>query len=195
MVDPRHNLLPETLDAYWMPFTSNRAFKGAPRMLVRARGMYYTDADGHQVLDATAGLWCVNAGHYREPINRAIREQLEELDFAHSFSAGHPGVFRYASRMVQHFPDPLNHVFFTNSGSEAVDTALKIALAYHRLRGEASRTRLIGREKAYHGMGFGGVSVGGLVNNREPFGALLPGVDHLRHTLDVERNAFSRGLP
>lgn len=190
-----HNLITEDLDSYWMPFTPNKAFKGQPRFIVKARGMHYFDSNNHKVIDGCAGLWCVNAGHYREEINEAIHEQLSKLDFAHSFNAGHPYAFNYASRLVTHFPDPLNHVFFTNSGSEAVDTALKIAIAYHKVRGEGSRQRLIGREKAYHGMGFGGVSVGGLVRNRSAFGSLLPGVDHIRHTLDTERNAFTRGLP
>ncbi len=190
-----HNLIPQDLDSYWMPFTPNRSFKESPRFIVRARGMYYTDSSGHEVLDGSAGLWCVNAGHYRPEINQAIADQLESLDFAHSFNAGHPHAFNYANRLVKHFPDSLNHVFFTNSGSESVDTALKIALAYQKVRGEGSRQRLIGREKGYHGMGFGGVSVGGLVKNRSPFGSLLPGVDHIRHTHDIEKNAFSRGLP
>ncbi|MCB1645239.1 MAG: aspartate aminotransferase family protein [Pseudomonadales bacterium] len=190
-----HNLVNDGLDSYWMPFTANRKFKADPRFIVSARGMYYTDSEGNQVLDGSAGLWCVNAGHYRPQINEAIRAQLEELDFAHSFNAGHPHAFNFANRLVRHFPDPLNHVFFTNSGSESVDTALKIALAYHKARGDGSRQRLIGREKGYHGMGFGGVSVGGLVKNRSTFGMLLPGTDHIRHTLDIERNAFSAGLP
>ena len=190
-----HNLIPQDLDAFWMPFTANRAFKEQPRFIVSARGMYYTDSNGNQVLDGSAGLWCVNAGHYRKQINTAITEQLESLDFAHSFNTGHPHAFNYANRLVQHFPDPLNHVFFTNSGSESVDAALKIALAYQKLIGQGSRQRLIGREKGYHGMGFGGISVGGLVKNRSPFGMLLPGTDHIRHTHDIERNAFSRGLP
>ena len=190
-----HNIIPGDLDSFWMPFTAQRKFREQPRFIVSADGMYYQDSHGHEVLDGSAGLWCVNAGHHREKINTAIAEQLASLDFAHSFNAGHPHAFNFASRLVQHFPDPLNHVFFTNSGSEAVDTALKIALAWHRLRGQGSRQRLIGREKSYHGMGFGGISVGGLVKNRQPFGLLLPGTDHLRHTLDMERNAFSRGLP
>lgn len=190
-----HNLVPGDLDSFWMPFTATRNYKAAPRFIVSAEGIHYRDSNGHQVIDASAGLWCVNAGHYREHINNAIAEQLRELDFAHSFNSGHPHAFNYASRLVKHFPDPLNHVFFTNSGSESVDTALKIALSYHKLKGEGSRQRLIGREKAYHGMGFGGVSVGGLVKNRQAFGPLLPGTDHIRHTLDIERNAFSRGLP
>ncbi|MDH5737235.1 MAG: aspartate aminotransferase family protein [Gammaproteobacteria bacterium] len=190
-----HNLIPDQLDSYWMPFTPNRTFKKNPRFIVQARGMYYTDSNDHKTMDCSAGLWCVNAGHYRETINQAIAEQLSQLDFAHSFNSGHPYAFHFANRLVTHFPDPLNHVFFTNSGSESVDTALKIALAYHHARGEGSRNRLIGREKGYHGMGFGGVSVGGLIRNRSQFGPLLPGTDHLRHTLDIERNAFSRGLP
>ncbi|XOV88601.1 MAG: aspartate aminotransferase family protein [Pseudomonadota bacterium] len=190
-----HNLAPDSLDSYWMPFTPNRQFRENPRFIVRARGMHYFDSNGHQILDGSAGLWCVNAGHYREHINAAIARQLQELDFAHSFNSGHPLAFQYANRLVKHFPDTLNHVFFVNSGSEAVDTALKIALAYNKARGKGSKTRLIGREKGYHGMGFGGVSVGGLVKNRSAFGPLLPGTDHIRHTLDIERNAFSRGLP
>ena len=190
-----HNLVPSDLDSFWMPFTASRNFKEAPRFIVSADGMYYKDSNGHEILDGSAGLWCVNAGHRREHINQAIADQLKELDFAHSFNSGHPHAFNYAHRLVKHFPDPLNHVFFTNSGSESVDTALKIALAYHRLKKQGSRQRLIGREKAYHGMGFGGLSVGGLVKNRQAFGLLLPGTDHIRHTLDLERSAFSRGLP
>ena len=141
MTNIDHNLIPESLDAYWMPFSSNRNFKQSPRFFVKARGMYYTDSNGNEVMDATAGLWCVNAGHYREHINQAIAKQLESLDFAHSFSAGHPAAFNFANRLVKHFPDALNHVFFTNSGSEAVDTALKIALAYHKLNGAGGRQR------------------------------------------------------
>ena len=190
-----HNIVPTDLDSYWMPFTASRSFKKQPRFIVGANGMYYRDSRGAEVLDISAGLWCVNAGHYREKINEAIAAQLNELDFAHSFNSGHPHAFRFASRLVEHFPDPLNHVFLTNSGSESVDTALKIALAYHQHKGNGTRQRLIGREKAYHGMGFGGISVGGLVKNRQNFGQLLPGTDHIRHTLDIERNAFSRGLP
>lgn len=193
--DLDHNIVTDKLDAYWMPFTAVSRFQESPRFMVRARDMYYEDSNGNRLMDGSAGLWCVNAGHYRESIAEAIQAQLKELDFAHSFNAGHPAAFNYAERLVAHFPDPLNHVFFTNSGSESVDTALKIALAYQKLRGQGSRTRLIGREKGYHGMGFGGVSVGGLVKNRQAYGALLPGVDHLRHTLEQERNAFSRGLP
>lgn len=193
--ESRHNMLPEQLGSYWMPFTSNRDFMEHPRFMVSARGMYYTDSEGQQVLDASAGLWCVNAGHYRRSLNEAIAAQLEVLDFAHTFNAGHPLVFEYANRLVSHFPHGLDHVFFTNSGSEAVDTALKIALAYQQVRGQGSRHRLIGRELGYHGMGFGGLAVGGIGRNRRQFGPLLPGADHLRHTLDIERNAFSAGLP
>ena len=189
-----HNLVPENLDSFWMPFTSHRQFKNNPRFIVAADGMHYEDSNGHQVLDGAAGLWCVNAGHRRETINKAISDQLSRLDFAHNFNTGHPLAFHYAERLVRHFPDPLNHVFFTNSGSESVDTALKIAIAYQKLKGHGAKQRLIGREKAYHGMGFGGLSVSGLVKNRSPFGNLLP-AGHLRHTLDIKRNAFSPGLP
>ncbi len=190
-----HNLIPNDLESFWMPFTPSRTFKEHPRFIVSARGMYYKDSQDNEVLDASAALWCVNAGHFRPEINNAIADQLASLDFAHSFNSGHPHAFNFANRLVAHFPDPLNHVFFTNSGSESVDTALKIALAYQKLKGQGSRQRLIGREKGYHGMGFGGLTVGGLVKNRQSFGALLPGADHIRHTLDIERNAFSRGLP
>ncbi len=193
--DTPANPLPASLDAFWMPFSANRQFKAAPRLLQAASGMFYTAVDGRQILDGTAGLWCCNAGHGREPIVRAVSEQIARLDYAPSFQLGHPLAFTLAQRLAALSPPGLEHVFFTNSGSEAVDTALKIALAYHHARGDAGRTRLIGREKAYHGVGFGGISVGGLVNNRKAFGPLLGGVDHLRHTLDIERNAFSRGLP
>ena len=183
------------LEAFWMPFTANRQFKSTPRLLSSASGMYYRSDDGRQVLDGTAGLWCCNAGHAHPRIVEAVQKQVATLDFAPTFQMGHPAVFELAERLAAIAPDPLNHVFFTNSGSESVDTALKIAIAYHRIRGEGQRTRLIGREKGYHGVGFGGISVGGMVNNRKMFGPLLPGVDHLRHTLDIPRNAFSRGLP
>jgi len=183
------------LEAFWMPFTPNRMFKAHPKLLTRAEGMYYWSDDGRKILDGTAGLWCVGAGHGRAEITQAITKQLSEMDYAPNFFVGHPAVFQVASRLVKHTPGDLDHVFFSNSGSEAVDSALKIALAYHRMRGEASRVRLIGREKAYHGVGFGGISVGGMVNNRKWFGALLPGVDHLPHTLNLKHNAFSRGQP
>ncbi len=183
------------LDAYWMPFTANRQFKQAPRLLAKAQGMYYTSEDGRQVLDGTAGLWCVNAGHGRPEIADAVSEQLRTLDYAPSFQMGHPIAFEFAERLATVAPAGLDRIFFTGSGSESVDTALKIALAYQRAIGQGTRTRLIGRERGYHGVGFGGISVGGLVNNRRTFGTLLPGVDHLRHTHDHARNAFSRGLP
>lgn len=183
------------LDAYWMPFTANRQFKQAPRLLVKAQGMYYTSEDGRQVLDGTAGLWCVNAGHCRLEIADAVAEQLRTLEYAPSFQMGHPIAFEFAERLAAIAPAGLDRIFFTGSGSESVDTALKIALAYQRVIGQGTRTRLIGRERGYHGVGFGGISVGGLVNNRRTFGTLLPGVDHLRHTHDLARNAFSRGLP
>ncbi|MFL1874975.1 aspartate aminotransferase family protein [Hansschlegelia beijingensis] len=183
------------LDAFWMPFTANRQFKDAPRMLVSAKDMHYVAADGRKILDGTAGLWCVNAGHGRPKIVEAIQRQVAELDYAPAFQMGHPKAFEFASRLAALAPTGLDHVFFANSGSEAVDTALKIALAYHRARGEGQRVRLIGRERGYHGVGFGGMSVGGMVANRKTFGLGLPGVDHLRHTHDPGRNAFSRGLP
>src|SRR5215471_19305329 len=183
------------LEAFWMPFTANRQFKANPRLLARAEGMYYWTADGRKVLDGAAGLWCVNAGHCRKEITAAVTEQIGTMEFAPTFQMGHPLAFEFANRLAKLAPGDLNHVFFVNSGSEAVDTALKIALAYHRVRGEASRQRLIGREKGYHGVGFGCISVGGMVNNRKFFGAMLPGVDHVRHTHDIEHNAFSRGVP
>ncbi|OCC01229.1 omega amino acid--pyruvate aminotransferase [Labrys sp. WJW] len=183
------------LEAFWMPFTANRQFKSNPRMFVAAKDMHYTTADGRQVLDGTAGLWCCNAGHGRPKITEAIQKQAAELDYAPAFQMGHPAAFELASRLVQLTPQGIDHVFFANSGSEAVDSALKIALAYHRARGEGQRFRLIGRERGYHGVGFGGISVGGIVSNRKMFGTLLTGVDHIRHTHDLSRNAFSRGLP
>ena len=186
---------PESMDAFWMPFSANRQFKKHPRMLASAAGMYYTTTDGRQILDGTGGLWCCNAGHARPRIIEAVSSQIATMDFAPTFQMGHPLPFVLAERLAAIAPATLKHVFFTNSGSEAVDTALKIALAYHRARGDGQRTRLIGREKGYHGVGFGGISVGGMVNNRKFYGPLLPGVDHLRHTLDLSRNAFSRGLP
>lgn len=183
------------LDAWWMPFTANRQFKAAPRLLVAAKDMHYTAHDGRRILDGTAGLWCVNAGHCREPIAKAIAAQAATLDFAPPFQMGHPRAFELAECVAQLTPGDLNRVFFCNSGSEAVDTALKIALAYHRVRGEGGRTRLIGRERGYHGVNFGGTSVGGVGPNRRAFGTGLPGVDHLPHTHHLDKNAFSRGQP
>src|SRR3982751_6429720 len=169
---PEHTAL--SLDAYWMPFTANRQFKQQPRMVARASGMYYETPEGRKILDGVAGLWCVNAGHGRKEITRAVAEQLEVMDYAPAFQIGHPAAFELANALVRIAPQGLDHVFFTNSGSESVDTALKIALAYHRARGEATRTRLIGRERGYHGVGFGGISVGGISSNRKAFsGALL----------------------
>lgn len=189
------NLSRDDLEALWMPFTANRQFKTHPRLLARAEGMHYWTPDGRQILDGVAGLWCVNAGHGRKEITDAVSRQLATMAYAPPFQMGHPPGFELASRLVKLTPGDLDHVFFTNSGSEAVDTALKIAIAYHHVRGEAARQRLIGREKGYHGVGFGGISVGGMVNNRKFFGSLLPGADHLRHTLDQEHNAFTRGVP
>jgi beta-alanine--pyruvate transaminase len=183
------------LEALWMPFTANRQFKTNPRLLAKSSGMHYWTPEGRQILDGVAGLWCVNAGHGRREIAEAVSTQISTMEYAPPFQMGHPAAFELANRLVKLTPAGIDHVFFTNSGSESVDTALKIALAYHRIRGEASRQRLIGREKGYHGVGFGGISVGGMVNNRKFFGSLLPGVDHLRHTLDLEHNSFSRGVP
>jgi len=187
--------VPNDLEAFWMPFTSNKHFKQEPRLIARAKDMHFTSIDGRQIIDATAGLWCCNAGHGRPRIVEAVQRQVADLDFAPSFQFAHPKAFELASRLAQLFPGDLDHAFFTNSGSESVDTALKIALAYHRVRGEGTRTRLIGRERGYHGVGFGGISVGGMVKNRMWFGSLLTGVDHLPHTLDINKNAFSKGLP
>jgi beta-alanine--pyruvate transaminase len=193
---PTPALSPEDLDAFWMPFTANRQFKANPRLLARAEGMYYWTADGREVLDGVSGLWCVNAGHGRREISDAVARQLNTMEFAPTFQMGHPIAFELANRLAALSPPGLDRVFFTNSGSESVDTALKIAIAYHRARGNGQRTRFIGREKGYHGVGFGGISVGGMVNNRKIYGSsMLPGVDHLPHTLDIEHNAFSRGLP
>ena len=188
-------LNPAALDAYWMPFTANRQFKKAPRLLTQADGMYFRDDRDRQVLDGIAGLWCVNAGHNRPHIVQAIQAQAAELDFAPPFQMAHPKAFELAEQLVQLTPAGLNKVFFTNSGSESVDTALKMAIAYHRVRGEGSRTRLIGRERGYHGVNFGGISVGGMVANRKMFGTMLGGVDHIRHTHDPARNAYSVGQP
>ena len=185
----------DPLAAFWMPFTSNRAFKAQPRLLSAAKDMHYTSSDGRQILDGTAGLWCVNAGHCRAPIVEAIRKTAGEMDFGPTFQLAHPLAFELASRVAALMPEGLDRIFFTNSGSESVDTALKIALAYQRARGEGTRTRLIGRERGYHGVGFGGISVGGIVNNRRQFGTLLAGVDHLPHTHDLAANAFTKGRP
>ncbi|MDR3513549.1 MAG: aspartate aminotransferase family protein [Caulobacteraceae bacterium] len=183
------------LDAFWMPFTANRQFKATPRLLAAAQGMFYTSNDGRPVLDGTSGLWCVNAGHGRPEIAEAVSAQLRTLDYAPNFQMGHPIAFQFAERLASIAPAGLDRIFFTGSGSESVDTALKIALAYQRSIGQGGRTRLIGRERGYHGAGFGGISVGGLVANRRAFGPLLPGVDHIRHTHDLAANAFSAGSP
>ena len=194
--EPAPVLSSDDLASFWMPFTANRQFKSNPRLLVRADGMHYWTADGRQVLDGVAGLWCVNAGHGRREIAEAVTRQLHVMDYAPAFQMGHPLAFELANELVALAPPGMDRVFFTNSGSESVDTALKIAIAYQRARGQASRTRLIGRERGYHGVGFGGMSVGGVVNNRKTFGSsMLPGVDHLPHTLDIGHNAFSKGLP
>ena len=186
---------PNDLEAFWMPFTASRAFKKRPRMVSRAKDMHYFTPEGRSILDATAGMWCTNAWHNRDPIVAAIKNQAEELDYAPPFQFAHPKSFQLASRIAELAPSDLDHVFFTNSGSEAVDTALKMALAYWNVSGQGSRTRLIGRERGYHGVGFGGISVGGISNNRRLFGSMLPGVDHLPHTYDRERQGFSRGQP
>ncbi len=191
----RHSVTPNDLSAFWMPFTANRQFKQAPRMFAGARDMHYTTVDGRQVLDGTSGLWCVNAGHCRPKITEAIQRQAAELDYAPAFQIGHPIAFEVANRLVDVAPEGMDHVFYTNSGSESVETALKIALAYHRVRGDGSRFRLIGRERGYHGVNFGGISVGGIVSNRKMFGTLLTGVDHLPHTHLPEKNRFTRGVP
>ena len=191
----RHAPAPNDLRAFWMPFTANRQFKKAPRMFVRAEGMHYWTSDGRQVLDGTAGLWCCNAGHCRPRITAAIAEQAGEMDYAPAFQMGHPKAFELANRVIGIAPEGIEHVFFTNSGSEAVETALKIAIAHHRARGEGARTRLIGRERGYHGVNFGGISVGGIVSNRKVFGTLLGGVDHLPHTHLPGRNGFAVGQP
>ncbi|MBS0364391.1 MAG: aspartate aminotransferase family protein [Proteobacteria bacterium] len=184
------------LEAFWLPFTPNRQFKANPRILTRASGMFYWTADGREILDGVAGLWCVNAGHGRAQITEAVSRQLQVLDYAPPFQMGHPPAFQLANELVKVAPKGMDHVFFTNSGSESVDTALKIALAWHRARGEGTRTRLIGRERGYHGVGFGGISVGGISPNRKVWSAnLIPGVDHLPHTHDLKKNAFSRGQP
>ena len=186
---------PNDLDALWIPFTPNRDFKRAPRFIARAKDMHYYTPEGRAVLDSTAGLWCCNTGHNRDPIVAAIQQQAAELDYSPAFQFAHPKSFELASRVAALAPRDLDRVFFCNSGSEAVDTALKIALAYHNVRGEAARTRLIGRERGYHGVGFGGISVGGIVANRKHFGTLLAGVDHLPATYSREHQAFTKGEP
>jgi beta-alanine--pyruvate transaminase len=188
-------LKPNDLEAFWMPFTANRSFKKRPRIVVRAKDMHYYSAEGRAVLDGAAGMWCCNAGHNRDPIVDAIRAEAETLDYAPPFQFAHPNAFSLASRVAALAPGDLDHVFFCNSGSEAVDTALKIALAYHNVRGEGARTRLVGRERGYHGVGFGGISVGGIPNVRKYFGGLLAGVDHLPHTYNRDEQAFTKGEP
>jgi len=183
------------LEAFWMPFTANRQFKANPRLFTGARDMHYTTHDGRKVLDATSGMWCVNAGHCRPKIVEAVQRQVAEMDYAPAFQMGHPKAFELAARLAAMLPGDLDHVFYTNSGSESVDTALKIAIAYHRQRGEGTRTRLIGRERGYHGVGFGGISVGGISPNRKFFGPLLAGTDHLPHTHNLAKNAYTRGQP
>ena len=199
MIEKREPAMAETarpndLDSYWMPFTANRQFKAKPRLMASAEGMYYRSTDGRKILDGTAGLWCVNAGHGRREIAEAVQRQLVALDYAPAFQMGHPAIFEAASRIAALLPGGLDHVFFGNSGSEAVETALKIALAYHRARGDGARTRLIGRERGYHGVGFGGISVGGIAGNRKLY-AGIPSVDHLPHTFNLGKQAFSRGQP
>ena len=191
----RLNSTPNDLRAFWMPFTANRQYKKEPRLFVGAKDMHYTTHDGRQVLDGTAGLWCVNAGHCRPLITEAIREQAGQLDYAPAFQLGHPKAFELANRLIDIAPDNMAHVLYTNSGSESVETALKVALAYQRVKGQGSRTRLIGRERGYHGVNFGGISVGGIVSNRKMFGTLLTGVDHLPHTHQPAKNAFTKGMP
>jgi len=186
---------PNELESHWMPFTPNRSFKLAPRLISGAKNMHYYSTDGRQVLDAVAGMWCCNAGHCREPIVKAIQAQAAQLDYAPAFQFGHPKIFELASRISLLAPGDLDYVLFGNSGSEAVDTSLKVALAYHRLKGEGSKTRFIGRERGYHGVGFGGISVGGMMPNRKMFGAMLSGVDHLQATYNRDEQAFSRGEP
>jgi beta-alanine--pyruvate transaminase len=187
--------VPNDLEAFWLPFTPNRAFKKAPRLISRSKDMHYYTPEGREILDATAALWCCNAGHNRPPIVEAIQRQAAELDFSPTFQFAHPLVFSLAARLTAMAPGDIDHAFFTNSGSEACDTALKIAIAYHNVRGQGSRQRLIGRERGYHGVGFGGISVGGMVNNRKFFGSLLAGVDHLPATYNREHQAFTKGEP
>ena len=184
-----------TLEHFWMPFTANRAFKAAPRLLARAEGMYYWTPDGREVLDGTAGLWCVNAGHARRPIVEAVQKQAATMDYAPPFSMAHPLAFEAATAVARVAPPGMQRVFFTNSGSESADTAIKMALAYHRARGEPSRRIIIGRERGYHGVNVGGTMAGGIPGNRKAFPAMMAGVDHIRSTHDLARNAYSRGQP
>lgn len=198
VTDAKHLHQSQELDMsnFWMPFTANKQFKSAPRMFKQAKGMYYTTVDDRQVIDAVAGLWCVNAGHGRDEIAQAVANQVSNMDFAPTFQMGHPLAFEAATRVAEVMPEGLDRIFFANSGSEAVDSALKIALAYHRARGQGQRTRFIGRERGYHGVGFGGISVGGIVANRKAYSAnLMPGVDHMPATLNIEKAAFSHGQP
>jgi beta-alanine--pyruvate transaminase len=195
MNDLAFDTAPNSLEAYWMPFTPNRAWKRDPRFVSRAQGMHYVTPDGRQILDAIAGLWCVNAGHCHPRIVEAIRQQAGQLDYASSFGLGHPAAFEYANRLTEMAPEGFNRVFFAGSGSEAVDTALKLALAHHAIRGEGQRVKLVGRQRSYHGVGFGGLSVAGIGAQRKHYGPLLPGTSHLPHTHDPARNAFSRGRP
>ncbi|MCC2096791.1 MAG: aspartate aminotransferase family protein [Hyphomicrobiales bacterium] len=194
-MSPQSNPAPNDLDAYWMPFTANRAFKAAPRMVGRASGMHYYTPEGRKLIDAAAGLWCANAGHGREQIVQAIQKQAAELDFAPPFQFGHPQAFQLATRLAALAPGDLDHVFFTNSGSEAVDTALKLAIGFHNVTGQGARQRLIGRMRGYHGVGFGGIAVGGMSPNRKFYGASLPAADHLPATYNRAEQAFSRGEP
>jgi beta-alanine--pyruvate transaminase len=186
---------PNDLEAFWMPFTPNRAFKKRPRLIARAKDLHFYTPEGRPVIDGTAGLWCCNAGHCRDPIVKAIQAQAAELDFAPNFQYGHPKVFALASRLAQLAPADLDYAFFCNSGSEAVDTALKMALAYWKTKGQGGKTRFIGRERGYHGVGFGGISVGGMVANRKQFGNMIAGVDHLSATYSREHQQFSKGQP
>ena len=195
MSDSVATISPNDLDSCWKPFTANKQFKSQPRIFVAAEGIHYLTDDNRKIIDGSAGMWCVNAGHCNKKIVAAVQEQVARMDYATAFQSGHPGEFEVAAKLALMAPGDLDHAIFANSGSEAVDTALKIAIAYHRLRGEGNRTRLIGRERGYHGVGFGGTSVGGIVNNRKFFGPLLNGVDHLPHTHDPENNLFSRGQP
>jgi beta-alanine--pyruvate transaminase len=192
---PHAPAVPNDLEAFWVPFTPNRAFKKNPRLISRAKDMHYYTVDNKPVIDGSSGMWCCNAGHNRSPIVEAIKQQAEELDYPPAFQFSHPKAFELASRIAALAPGDLDHVFFCNSGSEAVDTALKVALAYNNIRGEASRVRMIGRERGYHGVGFGGISVGGIVANRKMFGTALNGVDHLPHTYNREHQAFTKGEP